>query len=138
MDPIHAAVITGFQNVLAGVIGACVLILTSLIGVLAVRATTWLKTRLSADQLVLLKENTQTVVRSLEQSPVTKSLDGQAKKEQAILDITHWCAKNNIPISKDYIDALIEEAVQIFNTEIGKYTPAIESNLAAEAPAPTA
>jgi hypothetical protein len=98
-----------------------------LVGVLAVAlrgvvkvGITYLESKIGSEKFNLLKDYTQTIVRYLEQSPVFTELDGTKKKEQAISLITAWAKEHNLPITHELCDQIIEEAVQIVNTELGK------------------
>jgi len=121
MDPIQATLTSAIQQITSALILGLVLVATTLIGLAVQKGVQYLKVKLGDTQLGTLKEIAQTVVRSLEQNPIFKDLDPTAKKERAVLAITTWCEKNNIPITHEFIDSLIEEAVQVMNVEMGKY-----------------
>jgi hypothetical protein len=59
-------------------------------------------------------------VRFIEQSPAFQELDGDKKKELAIVELLKFCEQNKLPVDRALIDKTIESAVQIMNAEKGK------------------
>lgn len=106
-----------FQNLLEATVLALAGILTTVAVVLARRALTYLKTKLSLDQYAFLQSATKTVVRFLEQSGFTNDLlkEGAKKKEAALALLTNFAEEHQIPVSYEFLDTLIEEAVQTMN-----------------------
>lgn len=80
----------------------------------------YLKAKVGTEQFIQLKAMAETIVRALEQSPAFQELGGADKKERAMAEIQTFCEDNNIPIDHDFLDKLVEEAVNYMNAEIGK------------------
>jgi len=80
---------------------------------------TYIQAKLGASQMQLFRDMASTVVRNLQQNPAFKDLEGSLKKERAILEMTDYAGKIGLPVDHSFVDKLIEEAVQIMNTELG-------------------
>lgn len=79
----------------------------------------WLEVKIGVDRFAMLKTYTDTIVRALAQSPITKDLIGDAKKELAMSQISQFARSKGFDISPEDIDNLIEEAVQVMKAELG-------------------
>jgi hypothetical protein len=122
MDPLIGSILSSaIQQIVTALVMACVLVTTTAVGLLAKKGLAYLQVKLGSSQLDSLKGIAQLVVRSLEQNPVFKDLDPATKKEKAVLAISTWCEKNKVPVTYEFVDSLIEEAVQLMNSEIRKY-----------------
>ena len=77
-----------------------------------------LKVKLGDSQFALLEGYTRMVVRWLEQSGIKLNYTGEEKKAIAVVAITEFAKKLNIPIDADLVDKLIEAAVNIMNGEL--------------------
>ena len=125
MDPVIGnASASAFQQVASALILALVGIITACIGLLAKKGLAYLQVKLGSTQLDTLKQVANMIVRSIEQNPVFAELDPASKKEKAILAITVWCEEHKVPVTYEFVDSLVEEAVQIMNAEIVKFTGA--------------
>jgi hypothetical protein len=78
-----------------------------------------MKAKLSASNVEMFRAMAQTVVRSMEQNPAFKDLTGTLKKENCIVALTDYAEKIGLPVDHPFIDKIIEEAVQIMNSELG-------------------
>jgi len=77
-----------------------------------------LKVKLGDSQFALLEGYTRMVVRWLEQSGIKLNYTGEEKKAIAVVAITEFARKLNIPIDADLVDKLVEAAVNIMNGEL--------------------
>lgn len=80
-------------------------------------AETFLKNKIGAQNFEMLKNFATIAVRAIEQSPEFKELVGQDKKSIAITMIFDFAQSNNLPVSIDLVECLVEAAVQIMNGE---------------------
>jgi hypothetical protein len=108
------------QTIIIALVGALVTIACIVIKRGEALAVSYVESKIGGNQLASLKGYAQTVVRSLEQSPIYTNFDGSKKKELAILDVTQYCKNHNLPFGYTAVDKVIEEAVQIMNVELGK------------------
>ena len=74
--------------------------------------------KIGVENTNLIKSFAQTVVRSLEQNGTFSGLLGADKKELAIVSITQYADEHGIPVDRQFIDKIIEEAVQIMKNEL--------------------
>ena len=97
-------------------------ILATAVAAAARIAIKFLKSKLTAEQYGFLKEGATTVVRYIEQTSAWNSLlaDGAAKKEAALLQLTAWAEGHGVPLTYDLADRIIEEAVNIMNSELAE------------------
>ncbi|MGD0002867.1 MAG: phage holin [Anaerolineaceae bacterium] len=79
----------------------------------------YMKTKMSATNVQLFRDMASTVVRSMEQNSAFKDLAGSLKKERAIVAMTDYAVKIGLPVDTAFVDKMIEEAVQIMNTDLG-------------------
>jgi hypothetical protein len=77
----------------------------------------YLHTHVTGENLVFLKGMASTIVRYVEQSDAFQQakLQGSEKKQKALLLFSEYCAENDIPLDYDFMDRLIEEAVNLMN-----------------------
>jgi hypothetical protein len=105
-------------NLLTALVVALISILTfalkSAVGV----AVKYLEVKIGVDQTNLLKAGALNVVRFLNQSGVFKDLENSKKKEIAMVQVAQWAAAHNLPITDEYLDKLVEEAVHIMKSEL--------------------
>jgi hypothetical protein len=80
----------------------------------------YLQVKLGNAKFDQVKQRALTIVRYLEQSPVYQDFDGAKKKELAMIDLTNFAEKFNIPVTHEDLDKLSEEAVRIVKKEIGE------------------
>lgn len=78
----------------------------------------YLKVKLGDSQFALLESYTKLVVRWLEQSGIKLNYTGEEKKAIAVVAITEFAKKLNIPIDAELVDKLVEAAVNIMNGEL--------------------
>jgi hypothetical protein len=104
-----------FQNLLLALITAVIGILAFAARGLITVGVAYLNSKVGVQKTDMLKSFVVTTVRFLEQSPVFKELTGAEKKERAIVEITQWCIKNNLPVDRAFVDKVIEEAVHVMN-----------------------
>ena len=76
--------------------------------------------KLSATNVQLFRDMASTVVRSMEQNPAFKDLEGSLKKERSIIALTDYAKQIGLPVDAPFVDKMIEEAVQIMNSELGE------------------
>ncbi len=79
----------------------------------------WLQSKIGDTNTTMLKGLADTVVRFLAQSPAFEALELDEKKEYAITWLTQKCEELKLPFTHDDIDKFIEEAVQIYKSEMG-------------------
>jgi len=108
-----------FQGLLAALATGLVTIVTVLVGLLARKAVAYLQLKLGENTLSYAKQYATTVVRALEQDGAFQWLNGAEKKERAILTILQWAETNQLPIDRQLLEGIIEEAVQVMNAEAG-------------------
>ena len=72
----------------------------------------YLEARRRGEGIRLAIVYSEVIVRALEGTGGIKGLDGQGKKERAIMDLTTFAEKNGIGIERTEIDAIIESMVQ--------------------------
>jgi hypothetical protein len=83
----------------------------------------YLVAKVGAEKLATFQEMAMTTVRALEQEGLIRNLDGSAKYEIATLALRSLRdAMKASFITDPMIDTFIEAAVQILNTEAGKFT----------------
>ena len=103
-------------------------VVTSAVGIIAFGArklitvgVAYLESRIGVQAYDQLKTYASTIVRSLEQTPAYQTFAGDQKKEIAINYLSNYAVKlglENLP--NGYISDIVEEAVQIMNTELSK------------------
>jgi len=98
-----------------------VLAVTVILALVYREARKYIQSQLGAENFAMLKRLTETIVRALEQEGVLPKWTGEQKKEMASNLIKQWCEKMKLDIDDDTIDLAIEEAVQVLNTEAGKF-----------------
>jgi hypothetical protein len=81
---------------------------------------TYMQSKLGASQMQLFRDMASTVVRNLQQNPAFKDLEGSLKKERAIVEMTDYAGKIGLPVDTSFVGKVIEEAVQIMNSELGE------------------
>lgn len=86
----------------------------------------YLVSSLGTDNYKKLTGFAETVVRALEQQGIIPKWTGEQKKEMAVNVLRQLCEKYKLDVDDDTLDMAIEEAVQILNTEQGKFGPQIE------------
>lgn len=101
---------------IALVSGAAVLAVTAFYGFKYGAAL--LKVKLGDSQFALLEGYTRMVVRWLEQSGIKLNYTSEEKKAIAVVAITEFAKKLNIPIDADLVDKLVEAAVNIMNGDL--------------------
>lgn len=113
----------------AATILSVLLVALAAVGVYAgyVFSVKYLKSKLSLEQFGLLEQIVDAVVRGLEQSGLQIPYTGEQKKMMATQLIKKLAADFSIPLNDTLLDALIEAAVQILNSEAGKFLPEDES-----------
>ena len=83
----------------------------------------YLSAKVGAEKLATFKQMAETTVRALEQEGLIRNLDGSAKYEIATLALRNLRdALGASMITDPMIDTFIEAAVQIINTEAGKFS----------------
>lgn len=88
--------------------------------VLIVRyAIPYFKTLLDNEEYAKISEIVTVAVRAAEQT-IRDSGQGKVKKAQVVAFVSAWLVENNIHISEDTLDKLIECAVKTLNMEMGK------------------
>lgn len=80
----------------------------------------YLKEKLGTTKYAQLITFASTTVRALEQSPVSNMWLGDHKKQYAMEKLQAFADYINYPIEGEMIEDLVEEAVQIMNSEIQK------------------
>jgi len=73
------------------------------------------------DEYEYLKKGIETAVRALEQEGLLVEYTGEQKKEMAMIWARKIADDLGIKVSDEILDFLIEEVVQILNTEAGKF-----------------
>jgi hypothetical protein len=63
----------------------------------------------------LYRELAETIVRSIEQSPAYSEYTSGEKKQRAMMELSTWFDSQQIEVSVEIIDMLIEAAVQVMN-----------------------
>lgn len=111
MDPVL------FQNLLYAVVTASVGLIAFVARGLITIGIEYLKVKVGNEKFTALSMFAQTVVRFLEQSNVFEALDGDKKKELAIVAITQYAEAHNLPIDRELIDKIIEASVRIVKKE---------------------
>lgn len=106
------------QNLISAVVMALVGLLLLLVKLGLNKLTTYLEAKMGKEHVETLKALADTIVRSLAQSPAFEGLANEEKKQMAILAITRWANDKNIPIKREFVDSLIEEAVQKMKAEL--------------------
>lgn len=114
LDFLVANLIEALALALAGVISVVVAGLAKIV-------IGYIKAKMTAEQYDFLKQGAATIVRFIEQTSLWDDLlaDGTAKKERAMLLVTEWAYENGIPLTYELLDRIIEEAVNIMNSEMG-------------------
>ena len=112
MENFWEVVSPAFLQLLSAVVMAIVAVAIVGIGALQKKAEAYLVAKLGNEQMLALKEFASTIVRALSQSPAWQGLAGDEKKELAIIAVANWAKEHNLPITHEYLDSLIEEAVQ--------------------------
>jgi len=109
------------QNLIEALALVLVGIITTAIAVVGRAAIGYIKSKMTAETYAFLKSGAATIVRFIEQSSLWDDLlsDGAAKKERAMLLVTAWAREHKIPLTYDLLDRIIEEAVNIMNSELG-------------------
>lgn len=88
--------------------------------VLAVRyAIPYVKALLANEEYAKVSEIVTVAVRAAEQT-IRESGQGKVKKAQVIAFVSAWLNENNIHVTEDTLDRLIECAVKTLNMEMGK------------------
>jgi hypothetical protein len=85
------------------------------------RLQAYLEARIGAEQYGHIKEMVVTVVRALEQQGILLNLTGPEKKQMATSTIIQLLDRVGYEIEPAVLDKLIEEAVQVINTEQGAF-----------------
>ena len=110
---------TAIHTLIDAILLALVTIIVFGLKTLTQVAITWLKSKIGDSNTVMLKDLASTVVRFLAQSPAFEAMELDEKKEYAIVWLSQKCAELNLPFTHDDIDKFIEEAVQIYKSEMG-------------------
>jgi len=108
------------QDLLSALVIALITVAIYFIRLGVNKAITYFNVKIGESNTVMLKDMAVTIVKALQQSPAFESLGGEQKKELAIIQMSQWAGKHNLPFDHDYIDRLIEEAVLTMKTEMGK------------------
>ena len=110
----------------ANLIEALALVLAGIVSVVIAGfgkiAIAYIKAKMTSEQYDFLKKGAATIVRFIEQTALWDDLlkEGSAKKERAMLLITEWAHEHGIPLTYELLDRIIEEAVNIMNSELGE------------------
>lgn len=109
------------QEVLAVLLTALAGVLTTAITLGAKWLIEWIKVKLSAERYAFAQSAVQTIVRFIEQTAVwdTALREGYIKKEKAMALALQWAEDNSVPLTRDMLDKMVEEAVNVMNANLG-------------------
>ena len=111
---------SAFTPVIQSVLTQIVIAIIGLLGVAAMYyiklGTDYLKSKIGAESYAKAKSFIVTLVHAYEQNPVLTKLDGSAKKEAVLAQISQYCQKNSIPVTHNMLDLWLEEAVHNMNS----------------------
>nr|MBN1228871.1 hypothetical protein [Anaerolineae bacterium] len=110
LDLLTQEVVHALGLLLAGLMASAFVMLVKSIN-------TYLHTHVSGENLTFLKGMASTIVRYVEQSDAFHQvkLQGSEKKQKALMLFSEYCTENAIPLDYDFMDRLIEEAVNLMN-----------------------
>ena len=80
-------------------------------------AKKFLEAKLEAGQYDLLKDRAEMVVRAFEQMGENYGWTSEYKKQKALMALQYAADALNLPVDNKHLDALIEQFVQVVNTE---------------------
>lgn len=107
-----------FQNLLQALIVAIAAVGVYVIKLGASKLVAYLEAKIGQTETERLRSMAVTIVKALQQSPAFENLGGEQKKEMAIVQITQWAEQHKLPIDREYIDRVIEEAVLTMKAEL--------------------
>jgi hypothetical protein len=92
------------------------------------KANTYMTEKIGTEKMGQLRSGIETAVRALEQEGMLQRLEGYDKKAIAMNLARDLAEKLGIQVGEELLSFMIEEVVQIINTEAGKFTKYAEQS----------